>query len=282
MQVFFCDNCSRRVTEGELAEGEGIRAGSLTFCEACRERPEVQEVLERAGEMKEAGQARSVGTTRHPDDAASETGLHRLVRGRRVSDYRGGRRTPHNGHRRVKVKTPPRGKPATPRPLRPVSPAPNGGKLRGRMRQKGGGLTAFYVVVGIAAGIAVVAAAPALTSHPAAGPRASRGTREISVRWSGPEATADGGVRFEGKCTLTRAEGRGSPQALCWVGFPSEGHWSVRVNGTVAYDGVAPGGSRVKVGPAARWFRSGVNTIVATCAGGGVKDPPRLFVGRGR
>ncbi len=305
MQVFFCDSCSRRVTEGELAEGEGVRIGDLAFCRFCCERPEVQEVLERASEMMEAGQARSVGSARRPGDAASESGLHRLVRGRR----NGGHRTPHHGHRRVKAKTPPRGKPATPRPLRPVSPVPAGRKLHsrvdnfvrttrngvalaaagkhqvyppGRARRKGGGLTAFYVVAGVAAGFAIVAAASALTNRPAAGPRAPRRAREVSVRWAVPEATADGGVRFEGKCTLARAEGRGSPQALCWVGFPSGGPWSVRVNGRVAYHDVALDGSRAKVGPAAQWLHPGTNRIVATCGSGSVEDPPRLFVVRGR
>ena len=324
MQVFFCDSCSKRVTEGELAEGEGVRVGDLAFCRFCCERPEVQEVLERASEMMEAGRARSVGSTRRTD-AASKSGLHRLVRGHPVSDYRGGRGTPHHGHGRAKVKTPPRGavgstmlspprgKPATPRPKtpprgnratprppRPVSPVPSGpsfnpdsdGVRHGghrtphRLRKvalprKGGGLFALYCVVGIAVGFIIVAAAPTLAGRLSAKPRvgrATQGTREVPIRWTGPETTADGQVKFEGKCTVARAEGRGSPQALCWVEFPSGGPWSVRVNGRIAYHAMALDGSRAAAGR----LRPGVNTIVATCGSGSAEDPPRLFVGRGR
>jgi hypothetical protein len=132
MQVFFCDRCTRRVTEGELAEEEGLRIGDLVFCRFCIEEPEVREYLAQAA-ITEAARA-------------SKTGFHRAVQGRRGASSsgrrNGGHRAPRHGHRHARAKTPPHGRraasrrPATPggpdvaasraRQLRPASPIPSG------------------------------------------------------------------------------------------------------------------------------------------------------------
>lgn len=75
MQVMFCDMCSRRVSEGQIAHEEGFRVGDLVFCLACWELPEVQQHVRE--HIHERGQR------------ASRTGFHRAV-GRRVQN--GGRR----------------------------------------------------------------------------------------------------------------------------------------------------------------------------------------------
>ena len=143
MQVFFCDRCTRRVTERELADDEGLRFGDLVFCRFCLEEPEVREDLAQAAAVEAA--------------RVSKTGFHRAVRpacagephadrdrgdaslsGRRCGE----RRTPRHGHRHAKTRTPPHGRratsrrPATPggpdvaarraRPPRPASPVPSG------------------------------------------------------------------------------------------------------------------------------------------------------------
>ncbi len=137
----------------------------------------------------------------------------------------------------------------------------------------------LYGAVGVVVGFSVVAAAPGFMGRASAGLRpgqTSRNVQEIPVRWTGPGTTSEGRARFEAECTVPRIEG------WLFVEFPSGGPWSVRVNGRVAYHDVALDGSRARVGPAARWLGPGVNKLVATCESGGVENPPRLLLGRGR
>lgn len=79
MEVFFCDRCSCRITEGELEEHLAVRCGGLYFCQRCWREPEVREAV-----------AKVTGKLPAVDEAQPEP-----------------------------RKTPPRNRPPTPRSLRP-------------------------------------------------------------------------------------------------------------------------------------------------------------------
>lgn len=302
MQAFFCDGCSRRVTEGELADGDGLRVGDLVLCRACCERPEVREHLQNAA-AAEAGPSRGGGAP-----GPSQSGREHAV----------GRRTPHHGHRRVRPTTPraktTRVKRSTPRPVRPVSPVPSrpagpspakqgvnpvhGHRTPHRLQKvlprKSGTQFVLYGLVGIVVGFIVVAAASALVEGHGGRPQ----PKALQVRWTEPEAASEDEVRFEGEFTVPAGIYRDG-RARLYLDFPSGGQWNVSVNGKAAPRRKVLDGRRALVGPvlvgrAGDWLKPGANTIRAAREGGrssppsgetgetGEVSPPKLLVEQGR
>jgi len=47
MQIFFCDRCSSRITEGELASEDAFEFGTLKFCADCWQSDQVRELVRR-------------------------------------------------------------------------------------------------------------------------------------------------------------------------------------------------------------------------------------------
>ena len=119
MESFFCDQCSRRVTEGDLAEGRAVRVGDLCFCRECSKTAEVQSFVARSS----GGADRAAPVTARPPTPSRQRASRAKTPGRaavRRSPHRGlprarptapgapTRRTPH-GHRRTPVPARPRG-----------------------------------------------------------------------------------------------------------------------------------------------------------------------------
>ncbi|MHC4253626.1 MAG: PA14 domain-containing protein [Planctomycetota bacterium] len=111
MEVFFCDRCSTRVTEGDLAENRAFRIHTFILCKACWENSEIREAIERrvaeAGAVTKASPVpkRRPGSGRH----AARRKTPRPASGIRRSPARGTpRRTPApHGRRRTPGRTSP-------------------------------------------------------------------------------------------------------------------------------------------------------------------------------
>ncbi len=55
MEIFFCDACSKRITEGDLSEGSGADLGDVKYCQDClNSRPELRAAVEAAPHQGES------------------------------------------------------------------------------------------------------------------------------------------------------------------------------------------------------------------------------------
>jgi len=140
MEVFFCDRCSARVTEGDLAEGRAFQIHTFVLCKACWDNSEVREAIERR--IAEAsGVMRIPLTAKQAAGSGRRSGRRKTPRptsGRRRTPARGTpRRTPvPQGRRRTPGRTSPVNLERVPREQgrrhdtmsrrRPDAPAPSG------------------------------------------------------------------------------------------------------------------------------------------------------------
>jgi len=140
MEVFFCDRCSARVTEGDLAEGRAFQIHTFVLCKACWDNSEVREAIERR--IAEAsGVMKIPQAVRQAADSGRHAGRRKTPRptsGRRRTPARGTpRRTPlPHGRRRTPGRTSPVNLERVPREQgrrhdtmsrrRPDAPAPSG------------------------------------------------------------------------------------------------------------------------------------------------------------
>lgn len=149
MEIFFCDWCSSRVTEGDLAEGHAVRVGAYCFCKACWKTAEVRAAAAKVSAVSGSAQTGAGLPVARPSAPAGETGgpvEERPARRRKTPGRNAAvRRSPHRGVPRHSVnhRTPrPSGKngarPGTPSPTRPhaaVWPDRNPGHVGARHRR---------------------------------------------------------------------------------------------------------------------------------------------------
>jgi hypothetical protein len=102
MEVFFCDRCSSRVTEGDLAEGHAFQIHTFVLCKACWGNSDIREALERR-----AVEADAVAKAAHAAKKRPGSGSH-PARRKTPRSSNGIRRTPARGTPR---RTPSRGTP---------------------------------------------------------------------------------------------------------------------------------------------------------------------------
>ncbi len=116
MQIYFCDKCSCRVSEGDLAEKRAVRVGEYCFCRESWSKPDVMALVDRA--MDDSG---AITRARPPVavGARPKSGHHRSV----GQAKRRRTRTPHSGATRRK--SPARGVARRPTPLK-LRRAPSG------------------------------------------------------------------------------------------------------------------------------------------------------------
>ncbi len=108
MEVFFCDRCSSRVTEGDLAEGHAFQIHTFVLCKTCWDNSDIREALERR-----ALEADAVAKAAHAANRRPGSGRHAAQR-KTPRPASGIRRTPARG-------TPARGTPARGTPRRTPS-----------------------------------------------------------------------------------------------------------------------------------------------------------------
>jgi hypothetical protein len=114
MQIYFCDRCSCRITEGDLAKKDAFEFGTLTFCIACWNSEQVQEIVRQKSELLAAvteGGAGAVHDGAHaqtehkvsrkspprPNRGAGSSGRHRKAR--RIPSPRHLRAAEHDARR---------------------------------------------------------------------------------------------------------------------------------------------------------------------------------------
>jgi len=208
MEVFFCDRCSCRITEGELEDHLAIRCGEFHFCKQCWQDPEVRSAV-----------AKATGKLPVVQDEPAAPGL------------------PPAESRR----TPPRTRPPTPPSLRPHH-ANGARRTPAKLAALGGGFRRGTGVTVAVAGAALGGLAGFIAVM-ALGGRASA-TLELRTSWV-TESSPPGGenrVSLVGRFLLDKP---GQGIMIC---IPSGGRWSVHVNGRRAYSGLARAGSRIQVG----------------------------------
>ncbi len=121
MELRFCDRCSCRVTEGDLAEGRAVQVGEFCFCKPCWDDSEIREAMERLPGGLAAAQGTGAAST--PSKKSERHQGSRVTRRKTPRSKRTLRKTPARGTTRVRPQTP-HGRRHTPTPAHRVDRAP--------------------------------------------------------------------------------------------------------------------------------------------------------------
>ena len=74
MEIHFCDRCSCRITDGELAEGYAYSFGSLFFCEKCWSSEQVVAMIRKTQGLMAAVHEGGAGASTYNDRATPRPG----------------------------------------------------------------------------------------------------------------------------------------------------------------------------------------------------------------
>ncbi len=129
MELRFCDRCSCRVTEGDLAEGRAVQVGEFCFCKPCWDDSEIREAMEHLPGGTAAAQGaggagrKQTGAASTPSRKSERHLGSRVTRRKTPRSKRTLRKTPPRGTTRVRPQ-PPHGRRHTPIPAQRVGQAP--------------------------------------------------------------------------------------------------------------------------------------------------------------